>query len=190
MLLFVSKSHDQLPRRERVGSLVTPLNGAIPGDVYGADNGAYTGFDPDRYRAMLERLRSYPGCRFVAVPDVVGDAAATDALWWEWSGEVAKHLPAAYVSQDGATVIPRYASALFIGGTTEWKLSDASRSLVQEAHRRHLWIHMGRVNSHQRLRTAQSWGCHSIDGSSLTWWTDTYLDAFLDATTYQQLPLV
>jgi len=57
--------------------------------------------------------------------------------------------------------------ALFIGGTTAWKLSEAVYQLCQEAKRRGKWVHMGRVNSLRRMRLAESFGCDSADGTML-----------------------
>jgi hypothetical protein len=181
--LLIPKSQNQLPTHPRIRSLVTPENGAIPGtDCWGADNGAYSGFDPRMFLKMLERLEP-EGCRFVCVPDVVGDSAATLELWHIWAPTVLAHgFPPAYVAQDGARTVPVGAAALFIGGTTEWKLSDHARALIRPGR----WTHMGRVNSHRRLRLAHSWGVDSVDGSALAWFTDTKLSGYLAASEYRQ----
>jgi hypothetical protein len=68
----------------------------------------------------------------------------------------------------------------FIGGSTEWKLSEASRQLALEARRRGKHLHMGRVNSLRRMRIARTFGCHSIDGSSLSMFGDKYIHRFCD----------
>ena len=57
--------------------------------------------------------------------------------------------------------------ALFIGGTTDWKLGDGAAQLVREAKRRGKWVHMGRVNSLRRMIYAESIGCDSADGTML-----------------------
>jgi hypothetical protein len=59
--------------------------------------------------------------------------------------------------------------ALFIGGTTAWKLGPAAARLAQQGRQRGLWVHMGRVNSLRRLRYAASIGRHSVDGTHLTY---------------------
>lgn len=166
---------------------MTPANGAIPGrDVWAADNGAYSGFDADAFLTMLERLNP-TGCRFVAAPDVVGDHDATLSLWWRWASLILSYgFPPAFVAQDGARRLPRGVAALFVGGTTEWKLSNHARRLVEDAKDRGLWTHMGRVNSHRRLRLARSWGVDSVDGSALSWFTDTKLPDYLAASEYEQ----
>ena len=77
---------------------------------------------------------------------------------------------AAYVGQDGAQPNDTPWSeidALFIGGTTDWKLSQSAADLISEARRRGKWVHMGRVNSWRRIRLAHVLGCHSVDGTLL-----------------------
>lgn len=56
---------------------------------------------------------------------------------------------------------------MFIGGSTEWKLSEEAAELGREAKRRGKWLHMGRVNSLTRLRIASHIGCDSVDGSKV-----------------------
>lgn len=137
-----------------------------------ADNGAYVGFKPGRFRAFCERIpRPIPHLfKWIAVPDVVGDARETLARfkqWEPWLGGLG--LPLAFVAQDGAEKegVPwDDIAALFIGGTTQWKLSVHACDLVRQAKRRGKWAHMGRVNSWRRIRTANQWGCDSVDGSA------------------------
>ncbi|MDG4803681.1 hypothetical protein [Micromonospora sp. WMMD980] len=50
--------------------------------------------------------------------------------------------------------------ALFIGGTTAWKLGPDAAHLAGQARRRGLWVHMGRVNSLWRLRHATAIDAH------------------------------
>jgi hypothetical protein len=160
--------------------LVVPSNGAIPGDVWAADNEAFVGFEARKFNRMLDRIAHYPGCRFVAVPDVVGDHEATLKRWRQWRGRISQ--PAAFVLQDGCQEVPDDAQAVFIGGTTEWKLSSQARRLVEDFDG---WKHMGRVNSHRRLRLAKAWGMDSVDGSSMARFTDTKLPGFLLASEHK-----
>jgi len=149
------------------------------------DNGAYSGFDVTGFMAMLERFYRRPGCRFVAAPDVVADAHTTLGNWPFWSRVIrSTGFPPALVGQDGMTTkdIPwSEICALFIGGTTEWKLSDQAARLIGMAKARGLWVHMGRVNTHQRIRTAYARGCDSIDGSAFSKWPDTHIPGALDS---------
>jgi len=176
-----------------LGRLVTPRHfcslhehGAWP---WAADNDCFQGLDPHAYFAMLDALVGMPGrCLFVTVPDVVADARATANLFEVWWGAVARRgLPAALVAQDGLEYLQRWLpmvwpriDALFIGGSTEWKLGSSAEALAAEAKRRGKWIHMGRVNSARRIRYAASIGCDSVDGTKWVRWRDAYLDSGLD----------
>lgn len=150
---------------------------AAAGIPWAADNDCYQGLDPHAYRAMLTACRDLPGCLFVVVPDVVADWRATRRMWRRWRGAVAD-LPAAYVAQDGqpAGSVPwADMAALFVGGSTEYKLSAAAADLVREARSRELWTHMGRVNSRRRFTYARQIGINSVDGTSYSRWRDRWL---------------
>ena len=70
--------------------------------------------------------------------------------------------------QDGATadeVAWDDCDAVFVGGSTAWKLGDTVPGLVRAARERQKWVHMGRVNSWVRLRVAAAIGCQSCDGN-------------------------
>lgn len=129
-----------------------------------------------------------PGC------GAVGDAIATleqFELWHMWLA----HLPLAFVLQDGAerpSMVPWDAiAAVFVGGSTEWKLSRAAADLVREARRRRLHVHMGRVSSARRIRYARSIGCTSFDSSRYSMWRDLLLaDGLAHASQPPQLRLV
>lgn len=145
------------------------------GWIWAADNGCFSNnWDADRWLAWLQRTA---GSLFAVVPDVVGDAAATRERWDQWSATVVDtgHLPA-YVLQDGQedVEIPwDECAAVFVGGSTEFKLGDTAEQCVREARARGKWAHMGRVNSFKRLRLAASWGCNSADGTFLAFGPDT-----------------
>jgi hypothetical protein len=149
------------------------------GYVWAADNDCFNGFDGERYVRMLDGLEGIPGCLFVTAPDVVGDAQATFQGYRRWVNEIrGRSLPVGYVGQDGATVadVPwNGISAFFVGGSTEWKMGEEAAMLVKEAKERGKWVHMGRVNSWRRLEYAKALGVDSIDGTQLSWFTDTYL---------------
>lgn len=182
-----------LKRHSNLGVLITPdAWQTLPpvGTVWAADNAAFSGFDDATYRRMLARLEERPDCAWVTAPDVVGDAAATMALWREWAPLLrARGLRPALVAQDGLTVgaVPwRDVGAVFIGGTTRYKLGEAAAQIVGEACRRGLWAHMGRVNSVRRILFAAAIGCRSIDGSAFSKWSETHLPWALRVA--QQIP--
>ena len=129
------------------------------------DNSAYTKFNVDRYMALIDKIDR--DIAWITVPDVVGDAETTSILFRYWHPEL-DGLPLAYVAQDGAEhqSLPwSQFQCLFIGGTTDWKLSPAAAYLARKAKRFGKLVHMGRVNSNMRLRYAYDLGCDSVDGT-------------------------
>lgn len=156
-----------------LGRLLTPSCRAGPavlartGLPWALDNGAFSGFDPEKFTRKLEQCVGVPGLLFVVSPDVVADARATLALWEWWALLIrSPGLPAAFVLQDGQEDhdLPD-ADAYFVGGSTRWKLSRASVDLMAECRRRGKHLHVGRVNSLRRLRWAWECGADSVDGS-------------------------
>jgi hypothetical protein len=156
----------------------------VEGWKWAADNDAFSAWNADRYRRMLDGIWGTPGCLFVTAPDIVGDARRTLESFEEWYDELnATLLPLALVAQDGLVSehVPwQRIDALFVGGTSEFKMGEQARALVAEARLREKWVHMGRVNGHQRLRYAKAIGCNSIDGTSFSWFKDHYLTKFLN----------
>ena len=129
------------------------------------DNSAYTEFKVDRYEALIKKVNV--DIAWITVPDVVGNAELTQILFNYWQPEL-EGLPLAFAAQDGAEHLRlpwgRF-DCLFIGGTTDWKLSPQAAYLGREAKRRGKLLHMGRVNSDKRLRYAFELGCDSVDGT-------------------------
>ena len=140
----------------------------------GVDNSAFTFFDEKRYRALVSRIN----CEidWITLPDVVSDAETTTKMFHEWREQVDQ--PLAYVGQDGCEDIEIPWSefkCFFIGGSTEWKLSQTAASVVKHAQSIGKKVHMGRVNSQKRLRYAHQLGVDSIDGSGYSRFMDKYL---------------
>ena len=82
---------------------------------------------------------------------------------------------AAFVIQDGETpdqIRWNELDAIFIGGSTEWKLGSIAADIASEAKKRGKWVHMGRVNSFKRMRLAAAIGCDSVDGTYLAFEPD------------------
>lgn len=168
----------ELAGRADAGWMLTPAMGNRPdlsATWWGADNGCFAHperFVLDNYLAWLaERVPYQRTCLFATAPDVVGDAAAT----WERSRDVLPQLralgyKAALVAQDGMEVMTvpwDTFDALFIGGSTRWKLGEAAYTLGVEAKRREKWLHWGRVNSGRRLGMAATAAADSADGTYL-----------------------
>jgi hypothetical protein len=197
MLLLVTQGMPQMRQHAHpsLGRLLTPRHYPNLDEMHGlqwaADNDCFQGLNERRWSAMLEAVQHASGrCLFVVVPDKVADAATTAAMFDRYYDEVRRRgLPVALVAQDGledmsgwlARTWPRI-DALFIGGGDDFKLGAVAASVVDEAKRRGKWVHMGRVNSEQRIRYAASIGCDSVDGTKWVRWRDIYLNAGIAAT--------
>lgn len=57
----------------------------------------------------------------------------------------------------------------------EWKVSDMAAAITVEAKLRGKWVHMGRVNSEQRIQRAREMGVDSGDGTYITYGPDINL---------------
>jgi hypothetical protein len=161
-----------------IGLMLTPNMGYTPeyaraAPRWAADTGCYSRgeqFDLGAYLAWLDGRAAFAAtCLFATAPDVVADAPATLARSLPVLPLIrARGYTAAFVAQDGQEALPvpwDALDALFIGGSTAWKLGAAAAGLVAEARRRGKWVHMGRVNSGRRLLYAAAVGCQSADGT-------------------------
>jgi hypothetical protein len=140
------------------------------GRPWALDNGVFTGaFDEAAFLQALDAKREHQGsCLFVAAPDVLGDAASTLDAWREWRPLIeGKGYRAAFVLQDGMTpsTLPEDATAVFLGGSTGWKMSDDALDLLAGAKATGAWVHVGRVNSQRRIRRFTLAGANSCDGT-------------------------
>lgn len=173
-----------------IGFIDTPAQGNVrPGGVtWCADNGCFSDrWDEGKWWAFLtNNADRADSCLFATAPDVVGDAAATLEKSAPWLPQIrALGYRVALVAQDGLESLPvpwDEFDALFIGGSTEWKLGPHAREIAAEAKRRGKWLHMGRVNSERRFRYAAAIGCDSADGTYLTFGPDVNLPKLLSWT--------
>lgn len=199
MILLVSGASATVKKysdSHNIGRLLTPRTGnsvdSIEGLPWAADNDCFNRFDEHRFRLMLERIKGHRPL-FVTAPDVVGDAPATLDMFGQWEPIIhAYGLPVAYVLQDGQEQLDMPWSridALFIGGSTEYKLGDKVRWLIREAKWRGKWVHMGRVNSNQRLSYARDIGCDSADGTGYSRFPDANLPAAMQLLKEEQITL-
>jgi hypothetical protein len=183
----------------RAGTLAyidTPAQGnrRPPGLIWVCDNGAFSDkFDETKWwRFLTANAYAAADCLFAVAPDVVGDHAATLARSLPWLPKIrALGYPAAFVLQDGASAdtIPwDDFDALFIGGSTEYKLGAAAREIAAEAKRRGKWLHVGRVNSKRRFDYAGAayelggLGADSCDGTFLVYGPTVNLPKLLSWT--------
>ena len=146
--------------------------------MFAADNGCFVQSDKYTDEGFLRWLDKLDrnSCLFASAPDVVGDAIATRARAYPMLSKIRKlGFKAAYIIQDGETAeMIRWddLDAIFIGGSTEYKLSQCAADITKEAKRKGKWVHMGRVNSFKRIQYAEAIGCDSVDGTFLVFGPD------------------
>ena len=174
-----------------LGCMTTPKQGnRIPdGAWYAADNGKFGKGWPgaDKWFDWLTRTVARYGadrCLWAVAPDVPFDAVGTLAESTPWLAKMrALGIPVAFAAQNGSEapgMIPWDAiDVLFLAGTTEWKLSIHAADLAAEAKRRGKAVHMGRVNSEERVRHAMAIGCDTADGTYLAFGPDVNLPKLL-----------
>lgn len=169
-----------------LGCIVTPDQGNKLDSSWTwiADNGCFSDkWKAGKWLGFLASLKDHSdSCLFAVVPDVVADHAATLRRWDEWSPVVrALGYRLAFVLQDGATgdTVPwNDIDAVFIGGSTEFKLSPEARALAARARLTGLHVHMGRVNTQERLTYAAEF-CDSADGTFIAFGPDVNLPKML-----------
>jgi hypothetical protein len=155
-----------------VGWLMSPAGYRTPKSYmpYALDNGMYgawergVAWDEGAFLAMLERVRGEAlRPRWVVVPDAVGDREETLRRWEQWYWRLPGHHLAMAV-QDGMTPddVPDGA-VVFVGGTTRWKWGTVK--MWAENFPR---VHVGRVNTYNRLWQCAELGVESCDGTGWT----------------------
>jgi hypothetical protein len=182
----------QLSRQfpDYLGVLHTPQNGnrlcAIP-LPWAVDNAAFSNPDDDKFWRLCANswgMENYHPPLWVAVPDIVGDHSETRRLfgiwrhyWLEEIGRIPFRL--AFVLQNGCTVdeVPwDEIAAVFVGGDNDFKLRQ-SAPLIDAAKDRCKLVHIGRVNTHRRLRYAYDLGADTVDGTSYSMFSETHLES-------------
>lgn len=192
MLYFANPCNNELILHQmsigKLGFISTPAqkNKRDKSFTWCADNGCFgKGYPGDAgWLSWLEENSDDVGtCKFATAPDVVGNAEET-------LERSVPHLPSirnlgyrpALVAQDGLENLEvpwDEFDALFIGGSTEWKLGIHPVELTRKAKSLGKWVHMGRVNSNKRYKYAKSIGCDSVDGTYLTFGPNVNLPKLL-----------
>lgn len=194
--------------RDHLGAMVTSNTGNSLDWVcsldlpWVVDNAAYNAhqFDTKKYLALLEKVADAPTRPvFVTVPDQAprpGDNDhshchnCTAYLFERWFRvlELAglDRLPLAFVAQNGLDDVDDLPwgliEAVFIGGDDDFKLGDfVMMDLIPAAKERGKWVHMGRVNSKRRIKHAVMGDVDSVDGSSMSRFSDTHILRFIGA---------
>lgn len=176
---MLDTSHDFTECRAELGceveQLLTPLTRFLPQEPeahFAIDNGAFAGFKVDAFLSLLEREESrHKLCRFVAVPDVVGSAIRTLETFAHWQPRLYSQWPLAFVAQDGIENHPipwPQITAVFIGGTTQFKTGPVAVQVIRAAQAMGKWVHIGRVNTPARFEYFEQLGADSIDGTRLS----------------------
>jgi len=130
------------------------------GKPWAADLGALSGpsfvkkINFNAFVDWLPRMKPYQStCLFVAGGDIVGEAKKTLETFAEFQHYFGDW-PIAYVAQNGAEnlPIPDNCKAVFIGGDTQWKESQAAIDVIKRGLAMGKHIHIGRVNSYRRYK--------------------------------------
>ncbi|GAG31177.1 unnamed protein product, partial [marine sediment metagenome] len=154
---------------------------------YALDNGAWSvhakgkggHLDLDLFTRLVDQL----GARadWCTAPDAVGGGALSLSLSLAWLPWVLDRTRLALIPvQDGmskADLRPHLGKrvGIFVGGTTEWKLSSTPMwgELAAELG---CYLHVGRVNTMGRMKICAAAGTHSIDGTSAIQFPSTIAD--------------
>lgn len=166
-----------------LGWMLNPnMGNRLPAQGWWAmDNGCFsqsTAFSWEKFWRVTNKLLEQGGerCLFVVAPDIPFDADGTLARFENYLPRLQDlPVPIAIATQDGMGTedIPwAEIGTVFVGGSTQWKLAHESTAIMEAARQRGKWIHVGRVNSLSRLRTAFSAGADSADGTYLKYGPD------------------
>lgn len=197
MLLLVTTGQPDMQRFSdpHLGRLIQPRHTSSvqethqSGTPWAADNDCFQGLNETKYRAMLKKIAPLDSLKWVTAPDVVGDALATAQRFEEWQPQLAEMgLPIALVLQDGVEYMDRWLDsvwpridAVFVGGSTDWKLGPDARHIVGEARWQGKMVHVGRVNSKRRIDYCRDeLHADSVDGTMWCRFKNTHLRKGLD----------
>jgi hypothetical protein len=154
------------------------------------DNNCFNAYEPSAILKLMAKNRGIKGCVFMTAPDVVQDHEATLLLFRAWLGTIQAYgFPVAFVLQNGVTIksVPWDSiAAVFIGGDDSFKYSLQLALIVKEAKQRGKWVHMGRVNTIERINLCNRLKCDSFDGTCYSRFLNTYVPKHLPyyATNY------
>lgn len=165
---------------DKIGLLISPDGWRVPKFkmAYALDNGCFKRWDHDGFFHMLRKATMIHKPLWVCVPDAVADAETTIRRWDKYSKRISNMgFNLAFVAQDGMTPadVPVAAHAVFIGGSTEWKLNNADKFKGAAK-----WLHIGRVNTAARLAWAKHIGADSVDGTGFFRGDKAQTNAFIE----------
>lgn len=160
-----------------VGQLLTPLTRyrlRDPNKPWAIDNGFFSpGAKIDAWLSLLEREKHHrKNCLFVTLPDVVGSARRTLEVFEYWRRrEALRGWKRALVCQDGQEHLPipwDDVSAVFLGGSTNWKCGPHAVHIIKAAQALGKHVHAGRVNGSERWQHFEELGVDTADGTGLS----------------------
>lgn len=180
------------------GLIATPLRWGklIPdGYLWIADNGCFTGnWSEDKWLQWLDKLAMYQDrCVMATLPDVVADAKTTLERYSHYLPIVRQRgWKVGLVAQDGLESLPwpQDYDALFVGGSTAWKLSDAADWCIKQAQQQGKWVHVGRVNGSTRVKHFKLIDVDSVDGTTICFSPDRGFRKMTNALRYEPLFLL
>lgn len=149
------------------GGMIAPLKKGV---AWALDNNCFTmEFDEDVWVNAVKKFAIYADtCLFVVAPDAVGDKHLTLDRFHRYSTVINLYnYPTGIAIQDGMSVsdVPwNMISAIFLGGTDEYKLGKQSGLIIREAIYLGKHVHIGRVNSRKRIM--RFWFADSVDGTN------------------------
>jgi hypothetical protein len=157
-----------------VGQLLTPLTRyrlRHPDRPWAIDNGFFAQTEIAAFISLLERESHHRDrCLFVTVPDVVGSARRTLEVFEHWKARL-EGWKLALACQDGQEHLPipwNDISAVFIGGSTNFKTGEHATHIIKAAKALEKWVHVGRVNHPARFEHFEKLGVDSIDGTGIS----------------------
>ncbi len=137
---------------------------AFDNDAYSVKEGEQ--WDEAKWFAMLDKIEAdnlKP--EWVLLPDKLYDKEETIKNFYAYRHHLTRpgrEWPVAFAVQDGmvAQDVPCTADVIFVGGSTKWKWK--SLPMWTQCFPR---VHVGRVNSPERLDTCKRLGVESVDGT-------------------------
>lgn len=152
---------------------------------FALDNGAWGAFcakkpwEPAPFCRLVGALGDKAD--FIVVPDIVAGGLASLELSAEWHARCRWRQPKTRLLvpvQDGmephhvAELASRPNTGLFLGGDTDWKLQTMP-AWGKWCRENGIFLHVGRVNTAQRIRLCAESAAHSFDGTSITKFAST-----------------